>query len=146
LRKHIVLIFSIVSVGLLSTGLLFSGLNPAQSVNEDFRIQMEKSQIDSVSLLVSDSSIAYKDGVYEGTGWGYRPGLKVEVTVELGKIVDIVIVSHREVGRRFYQRAMDMVPAEIISQQKIAVDSVTGSTYTSLGIMQAVEKALKKAV
>ena len=87
----------------------------------------------------------YKDGVYEGTGYGYRPDLKVLVTIKDGLIKDISIVSHNEVGEKFYKPAFDYIPKKIIDKQTYDIDAVSGSTYSSNGVIEAVEDALSKA-
>ena len=87
----------------------------------------------------------YKDGVYEGIGYGYGPDLKVLVSINNGKIDEISIVSHNEVGEKFYKPAFDRIPKKIIDKQTSNVDVVSGSTYSSNGIIEAVEDALSKA-
>ncbi|MDC7241833.1 MAG: FMN-binding protein, partial [Spirochaetales bacterium] len=76
------------------------------------------------------------------TAVGYREGLTVDVTVEDSQVVDIEIVDHNEIGRRYYQKAMDLIPAAILKAESTDVDSVSGATCTSYGIMSAVEDAL----
>ena len=85
------------------------------------------------------------DGVYEGEAVGFREGLVVEVTVKDGEVTDIVVVDHNEVGRRYYQRPIDLIPGEILKEANTEVDVVSGATCTSYGIMAAVENALKAA-
>lgn len=85
------------------------------------------------------------DGTYTGTADGFRPGLVVEVEIENGKLVDIEIVEHNEVGRRYYQYPMQVIPEDIIAQQSTDLDAVSGATCTSDAIMAAVEDAVKKA-
>lgn len=104
-----------------------SGLNPKISTNE--------------SNIRGD----YKDGVYEGTGYGYGPDLKVLVTIKDGVINEISIVSHNESGERFYGPAFDSIPKEIIDKQTYNVDVVSGSTYSSKGVIEAARDALSKA-
>lgn len=98
-------------------------------------------------ININDINISsdYKDGVYEGTGYGYRPDLKVLVTIKDGLIKDISIVSHNEVGEKFYKPAFDYIPKKIIDKQTYDIDAVSGSTYSSNGVIEAVEDALSKA-
>lgn len=84
----------------------------------------------------------YKDGEYTGTATGFRPGLKVKVTVKDGKIAAIEILEHNEKGQRYYGPPMEIIPQEIIENQSTDVDVVSGATKTSIGIMKAVENAL----
>ncbi|OQX29991.1 MAG: hypothetical protein B0D92_00785 [Spirochaeta sp. LUC14_002_19_P3] len=87
----------------------------------------------------------YADGIYTGTGLGFRPSIKVEVEIKDGKAVRIEIISHKEVGPRYWMRAISLIPKAIIKEQSTKVDAVGGSTYTSRGIMEAVEDALSRA-
>lgn len=86
----------------------------------------------------------YTDGTYEGTASGYSSGLKVQVTISNGKISDVQVVSHNETPG-FCERAIETVPAEIVSAQSTNVDTVSGATYTSVGIINAVNSALSNA-
>ena len=86
----------------------------------------------------------YKDGIYTGVGKGFQPNLKVSVTVKDGKITDITIVSHNETTG-FYEKPFSVVPKEIISKQGANVDTVSGATFSSNGIIAAVNDALKNA-
>ena len=99
-------------------------------------------KINTENINIKDN---YKDGVYEGIGYGYGPDLKVLVSIQDGVINEISIVSHNEVGEKFYKPAFDYIPKEIIDKQTYDVDVVSGSTYSSNGIIEAVEDALSKA-
>lgn len=86
----------------------------------------------------------YNDGTYEGTASGYSSGLKVQVTISNGQISDVQVVTHNETPG-FCEGAIETVPAEIISAQSTDVDTVSGATYTSVGIINAVNSALSNA-
>lgn len=89
---------------------------------------------------------SYKDGTYEGSGTGFRGGTtKVSVVVKNGKITDITTVSNEDTSE-FYDRAFTTVSQEIITNQSSNVDGVSGATFSSRGIMEAVQNALGKAV
>lgn len=88
----------------------------------------------------------YVDGVYEGSGTGFRRGVtKVSVTVEGGNITDIEVVSYGD-DAPYFKRAYSTVVSEILSSQSTDVDAVSGATYSSRGIMNAVADALSSAV
>lgn len=100
------------------------------------------------SLQIDESvdidSGKYSDGTYEGEASAYGPNLKVKVSVSGGKISDIEIVSHNETPG-FYEKAFETVPSDIIQKQSTDVDTVSGATYSSVGIINAVNNALKGA-
>ncbi len=91
-------------------------------------------------------SMTLADGVYQGESTGFREGLIVEVTVAEGAVTEVSIVDHNEVGPQFYSRPIKLIPQKIVDEQNTSVDSVTGATATSVGIMSAVENALRSAV
>ncbi len=92
-----------------------------------------------------NAATVYVDGVYKGEGRGFRPRLKVEVEILGGKIERIKVVSHNEIGPQYWRRAIKAIPNAIIKTQSTNVDVVGGATYTSRGIIDAVEDALKAA-
>lgn len=100
----------------------------------------------SSSSSTSDSSTQkYKDGTYEGSGIGFRGGTtKVSVTIKNGKITGVTTISTMDDGR-FYNSAYQGVVQEIMNAQSANVDAVSGATYSSNGIMEAVADALNQA-
>lgn len=68
------------------------------------------------------------------------------VTVEVsgGKITAIQVDSSED-APSFFNAAYTMVSNEIISSQTAEVDAVSGATYSSGGIMDAVSNALAQA-
>ena len=83
----------------------------------------------------------YADGVYTGTGTGFRGETKVTVTVENGEITDITVDSYND-DQQFFSRAQSGVIAAILQAQDTDVDAVSGATFSSNGIKEAVANAL----
>ena len=83
----------------------------------------------------------FKDGVYIGTGTGYRGETEVSVTVSDGKITDITVLSYRD-DERFFQQAQKTVISNILAAQSTDVQTVSGATFSSQGIIEAVSNAL----
>ena len=86
---------------------------------------------------------AYRDGVYYGSGTGFGGAMQAKVTIQDGKIVGIKIVSHSD-GASYMSRANGVISA-ILASQSTNVDTVSGATYSSVGIIQAVRSALSQA-
>ncbi|MBI9012673.1 MAG: 4Fe-4S binding protein [Clostridiales bacterium] len=99
---------------------------------------------DSVILSSSSSETLYSDGVYTGVGNGFRGSIYVEVTIENDVIVNVLVTQHQD-DRKWYNRAYDTIRSRIIDSQSTDVDLVSGATYTSEGIRDAVANALEKA-
>ncbi|MGL4605957.1 MAG: FMN-binding protein [Eubacteriaceae bacterium] len=91
-------------------------------------------------------NVDLKDGTYQGSAQGYGPDLRVSVTVENNVVTEVMVISHNEKNEKYYGRAIDAVPSEIVAAQNPEVDIVSGATYTSIGIMRAVNDALSQAV
>lgn len=88
----------------------------------------------------------FKDGTYTGSATGFGSNLTVEVTIESNTITAISIVSHNERNSRYYSRAFSTVPSEIIDAQSLDVDTVSGATFSSVGIINAVNDVLSQAL
>ena len=93
---------------------------------------------------VDDSNQTWKDGTYYGSGTGFNGEVQVEVVIADGKISNISVVSHND-DSSFMSQAQGLIP-NIISSQSTNVDAVSGATYSSRGIIDAVRAALKQAV
>ena len=86
---------------------------------------------------------AYKDGTYYGTGTGFGGTLKVKVDISGGKIAAISIIETKD-GSEYIQKASTLLN-KIVEKQTTNVDTVSGATYSSSGLIQAVRDALKQA-
>lgn len=93
------------------------------------------------AIIDSSTAGTYQDGVYTGTGTGFKGSTEVQVTVENGNISDITVLSTGD-DEQFFSRAKDTIISEIISLQSTQVDTVTGATFSSNGIIEAVANAL----
>lgn len=91
---------------------------------------------------VQDAS-AYADGTYYGTGTGFSGALTVEVVISGGKISSIQIIDTSD-GDSYIQSASGLI-SNIIATQSTNVDTVSGATYSSVGIIEAVRNALSQA-
>lgn len=91
---------------------------------------------------VADAS-SYKDGTYYGIGTGFGGDLKVKVVISGGKIASIDIVETND-GNSYIGKASGVI-SSILSSQSTNVDTVSGATYSSVGIIQAVRAALAQA-
>lgn len=83
----------------------------------------------------------FADGVYTGSGSGLRGKTNVTVTVENGEITDITVTSYQD-DQQFFSRAKNGVISAILQAQNIGVDAVSGATFSSNSIKEAVADAL----
>lgn len=91
---------------------------------------------------VADAA-AYKDGTYYGSAIGFAGPIKVKVVISGGKIASIEIVSTSD-GSSYISKA-SAITGKIVSSQSTNVDTVSGATYSSVGIINAVRNALAQA-
>ncbi len=92
----------------------------------------------------SNDTERYKDGEYTGKAKGYNGDIKVSVKIKNGKISTIDILESND--DKEYLNSAKGVINEIIKAQSTNVDSISGATYSSNGILDAVQSALDSGV
>ena len=97
----------------------------------------------STSVTTVEEPDDYIDGTYYGIGTGFGGPLKVKVKISGGKITSIQIVENSD-GSSYISKASAVI-SSILSKQSTNVDTVSGATYSSVGIIQAVRNALSQA-
>ncbi|MCF0142520.1 MAG: 4Fe-4S binding protein, partial [Parasporobacterium sp.] len=142
------------SVLYLIGSIAIPAITAAAAANAPVKVQTEaqtSASTDGTDSTESSETIAsqvlnkYADGVYEGSGTGYHNGTTtVAVTIEGGLITNIEILSTRD-DTSYYKRALTTISSRIIEAQDPDVDAVSGATFSSEGIIEAVADALKKA-
>ena len=83
----------------------------------------------------------FQNGIYTGTGEGYRGKVTVTVKVADGKITELILDDYAD-DKSYMERAKNRIFQEMISRQNTDVDAVSGATYSSNGLIEAVNKAL----
>lgn len=102
-----------------------------------------ESDSSSAEIAAVQEASAYKDGTYYGTGKGFAGNIKVKVDIAGGKISAISIVSTKE-GDSYVKSASSLLDT-IVEKQSTNVDTVSGATFSSRGIIAAVRSALSQA-
>ena len=99
-----------------------------------------------VTAYADDNAVTYKDGVYTGEAAGYNAvnKIKLNVTITNGEISAIDVISNGET-KSFWNKASQTVIDRILANKSTDVDTVSGATMTSNGIINAVNDALTKA-
>lgn len=107
--------------------------------------QESTSESDSslVEIAAVQDAAAYRDGTYYGTGKGFAGTMKVKVDIAGGKIASISIVSTKD-GDSYVKSASSLLDT-IVEKQSTNVDTVSGATFSSRGIIAAVRSALSQA-
>lgn len=97
----------------------------------------------STTLAAATDAGAYKDGVYYGSATGFAGPIKVKVVITDGKIASVEIVETSD-GSSYIGKASS-ITGKIVASQSTNVDTVSGATYSSVGIINAVRNALAQA-
>ena len=95
--------------------------------------------VNAASKYVQESGAA--GGPLTGTANGFGGPITVSVTMDGDKITAVEIVSNSETPE-IAGTALEQIPAAIVAANSPDVDVVSGATYTSNGIINAVKNAL----
>lgn len=93
------------------------------------------------SFAIANANL--KDGVYTGSGQGFNGPIRVRVTVSGGNITNVEILSHSD-DAPYFNRAKAVI-GRLLGKPGKRVDTVSGATYSSRGIIYAVRNALANA-
>ena len=91
--------------------------------------------------IYADDAAKYADGTFEGSGTGYKSKIVLNVTISNGKISAIETVSQNETPE-YWKEALQMFDS-IKEKGSTNVDTVSGATRSSVGIINAVDEALR---
>ena len=91
-------------------------------------------------LCVATASAAYTAGTYTGVATGIGGDITVAVTFSDSAITAVEIKSHSETPG-ISDPAIARIPEAIVASQSLGVDTITGCTVTSKGIIEAVADA-----
>ena len=114
---------------------------PEPRANQKEKINRSSTQTD----VATANDAAWKDGIYEGTGQGFGGKIQVSVCIRDGRIEQIEVLSHEHEDDAYFSMAKDLIAMQLQNQTG-DVDVVSGATYSSNGIIEAVKDALEKAI
>ena len=131
-------------ISYVSDANIVSNKATSQEAVSQSNVNAAENNLDKVVSTKQNTNSKYKEGIFTGTGTGFRPGDEMQVTIKDGKITNIEVVSSNDTPN-FFGRAYNQVIPEIINSQSTDVDTVSGATMSSDGIIQGVQNALIKA-
>ena len=99
---------------------------------------------DADEAAESEENLAYKNGTYTGDGQGFGGNIQVQVTLENDTITDIQVVSAPGEDSAYLSQGQGVI-STILASQSTDVDTISGATFSSTGIINAVNDALGKA-
>lgn len=140
--------FLIRSFCLAAVILILAGYNQVlkdRSKDEEItKLEAQVTKLQQEKEKTVDIKGTYPDGRWEGGAKGFGGMITVLVTVENGTISEIEITSADGEDKAYLFMAEDIIP-KIIEAQSADVDTVSGATFRSTGIRDAVSEALKQA-
>jgi uncharacterized protein with FMN-binding domain len=94
---------------------------------------------------VIETTGKYINGIYEGEAQGYGGLVQVRVTVATGQIEDVEILYAGKEDAAYLESAGKVID-EMKETGDTEVDTVSGATFSSTGIIDAAKNALEAAV
>lgn len=105
--------------------------------------QTDENSSGSASEQGTEGTLAYVDGIYYGTAEGYKGDIKVAVVIQ-DKTLKAILVTEKQDDEPFITNAMDVLK-NMMKKQSADVDTVSGATYSSKGLIGAVKAAFEEA-
>jgi len=90
-----------------------------------------------------ETSGAYKPGTYTGSATGFGGAVDVTITVDSARIKDVRIRGAKET-EGIGSRAIEELPAKIVAANG-KTDGISGASYSSAAVFEALDVALKQA-
>jgi len=88
--------------------------------------------------------LSFMAGTYTGSGEGRANAITVEATFTDNAIEDVKVISHEETVF-ISDAALEELPARIVEYQSTGIDTISGATLSSMGVLAAVEDAAQQA-
>ncbi len=96
------------------------------------------------NIAEAHTDSGYRDGVYTGSAMGMNGPVEVQVTVTDGVLAEIQVTDSQD-DEPYFSDALAVID-EMLAANGTEVDTVTGATWSSGGIIDAVDAALESAV
>ena len=116
----------------------------AERQQEIREVEAYNASLQKAAQEAEEAEAGIQDGTYEGSAFGFGDLITVSVTIKDGRITDISVLDASGEDRPYYNQSLPLLD-EMIDKQSTAVDTVSGATLTSEGLIGAVADALGKA-
>ncbi len=116
----------------------------AQTAAQPAATAVTASASQPTETVVQTTTSQYADGTYSGTARGFKGPITVAVQIA-GGIINSVEVTDQRDDQRWFERAYAGVVQRILAAQSANVDTVSGATYSSNGIIGGAAAALEQA-
>ena len=116
----------------------------AERQQEIREVEAYNASLQKAAQEAEEADAGIQDGTYEGSAFGFGDLITVSVTIKDGRITDIAVLDASGEDRPYYNQSLPLLD-EMIDKQSTEVDTVSGATLTSEGLIGAVADALGKA-
>lgn len=140
MKKFLIRVCSIVLV--IACLLWYDGAVAARTEAEAMARAEYEAKLEEMGISLAPD---YIDGTYTGSAQGYGGVVEMSVTIENGKITSVDVLSAANEDAAYWDAAMGLIP-NILVVQTADVDVVSGATFSSNGLLGAVDQALKQAI
>lgn len=136
-------VFIIKSVNLLIVaGIIALYCINVHKVGEEKKAIAEKTDKKEVASDDGNNIYFADDGIYEGIGDGFGGEIKVRLTVKDNKLEKAEILAAENETKDYLESAKKILD-DAIDKQSVDVDTVSGATLSSNGIINAMKDAIK---
>ena len=115
-----------------------AAVDAANAHNEEILAQQAASAEETLALG------PYQDGSYTASAQGFGGDVTVTVTIEGGYMTDITVDDASGEDAAYFSMAEDILD-DIMAAQSAEVDTISGATFSSTGLKNAVATALEEA-
>ena len=105
------------------------------------KLAQKKTSLDEKAI---EEEQGMKDGTYQAKAMGFGGEICVKVIVENHQMSDIQIVEASGEDGAYLDMAKKIIP-QILENQSVQVDTISGATFSSTGIREAVKEAVRMA-
>lgn len=113
-------------------------------VKQQMEEDAKKEQLENAQAADAEMVSCYTDGTYTGEAQGFGGIIEVQVEIVEDQIKEITVLSAKQEDGAYLAMVEDIIP-KILEAQDAQVDTISGATFSSTGIKDAVAQALEKA-
>ena len=122
-----------------------AAVDAANAHNQEVLAEMAAREAVSASATEEAPALGpYQDGSYTASAHGFGGDVTVTVTIQGGYIADITVDDASGEDAAYFSMAEGILE-DILAAQSAEVDTVSGATFSSMGLTNAVAAALEEA-
>lgn len=140
LAEKRIFIVKLVNVAIVAGLLVWFSVWAGQAAAADAEVQ---AQITAAERAANRGPFT-TDGTFTGSAQGYGGLVTMQVTIKDGYIDDVQVASAPGEDAPYLSQAIKLLD-DIKAQQTVNVDTVSGCTYSSVGILNGAKEALEKS-